>query len=314
MKHRLPRLPRLALFALLACAPLGLDAAPRAHRAGASSAEERERPSVEAEELAKKFSAPELRERLGQFYTFFVNALEGATARAEAGEQDVEKRERLTLVKIRAARACRNAAFQSSPLAGYIDTLALCVQLRVLANSPEAAAILGDDTAEFVKLTETLDREITALGNQFIEPAAMDSLHAKLEAFAKDHPIGHASAIDPPSANFHTSLPGLGWMLELPLAPFRALQGVDQTAQAVTDFNGVADGFSRTLAYLPLELAWETQLLVLQTRRESEAAGKALIDHAAIRAAQLLGAAFLLALLWRILVRRPPSRDAVSPK
>lgn len=302
--------PRLALVALLACAPLGLDAAPRGHRSGSAASEQHERASIEAEELAKKFSAPELRERLGQFYTFFVNAIEGATARAEAGEKDVEKRERLTLIKIRAARACRNAAFQNSPLAGYIDTLALCVQLRAMANSPAATDVLGADTAEFVALTETLDREITALGNEFLQPEAMDSLHARLEAFAKEHPVGHASAIDPPSANFHTSLPGLGWMLDLPLAPFRALQGVDQTAQAVTDFNGVADGFSRTLAYLPLELAWESQLLVLQARRESEAATKALIDHATLRAAQLLGAAFLLALLWRIIVRRLPSRDA----
>lgn len=310
MNLRLSSLPRLAL---LACAPLALDAAPRGPHASphAPSAETRERPSVEAEELAKKFSAPELRERLGQFYTFFVNALEGTVARAEAGETDVEKRERLTLIKIRAARACRNASFQSSPLAGYIDTLALCVQLRALANSPDVSAILGADTAEFVKLTETLDREITALGNQFIEPAAMDALHARLEAFAKEHPIGHASAIDPPSANFHTSLPGLGWVLDLPLAPFRALQGVDQTAQAVTDFNGVADGFSRTIAYLPLELAWESQLLVLQARRESEAAGKALIDHAALRAAQLLAGVFALAFLWRLLSpRRPRTRPA----
>lgn len=218
----------------------------------------------------------------------------------------MEKRERLTLIKIRAARACRNAAFQSSPLAGYVDTLALCVQMRVLVKSPDAANILGGDLSEFVTLTDNLEREILALGNQFIEPAAMDALHANLEAFAKEHPIGTSRPITPPSANFTASLPGLGWLLDLPLAPFHALQGVDQTAQAVTDFNGVADGFSRTLAYLPLELAWETQLLVLQTRRETEAASRALIDHAALRAAQLLAGAFALAFLWRLL---SPRRD-----
>lgn len=295
-------------------APLALDAAPRgphsASHAHPHAAEAAERPPAEAEELAKNFSAPELREHLGQFYTFFVNALEGAVARAELGETDVEKRERLTLIKIRAARACRAAAFQNSPLSGYIDTLSLCLQLRALARSPEAAASLGADTAEFVAFTETLDREITAIGNQFLDPETMDALHARLDTYAKDHPLGHERAVAPPSANFHASLPGLGWVINLPLAPFRALQGVDQTAQAVSDFNGVADGFSRTIAYLPLELAWESQLLVLQARRESEAAARGLIDHAALRAGQLLAGCFAFALFWGLVVRRLAPRKA----
>lgn len=265
-------------------------------------------PSPEAIELAGKFSAAELRERLGQFYTLFVNAMEGATARAAAGEHNVEQRERLTLVKIRAARACRNAVFQNDPLSGYIDTLALCVQFRALTATPDAAALLGTDLPEFIAVTARLDTEITALGEHFLAPGVIESLHLKLEEFAKKNPLGTSHSIVPPSANFDANLPELGWLLDLPLAPFRALQGVDHTAQAVSGLGTVADGFSRTLAYLPLELAWESQLLVLQTRREAEAAGRALIDHAALRAAQLLAGLFAAALLWRLIPsRRPPA-------
>lgn len=270
-----------------------------------SSAAARAAPPTEAIELAGKFSAAELRERLAQFYTLFVNAMEGATARAAAGEQNVEHRERLTLIKIRAARACRNAVFQNDPLAGYIDTLALCVQFRALTTTPDAAALLGTDLPEFIAVTARLDTEITALGEHFLAPGVIESLHLKLEEFAKKNPLGASHSVVPPSANFDANLPELGWLLDLPLAPFRALQGVDHTAQAVSGLGTVADGFSRTLAYLPLELAWESQLLVLQTRRETEAAGRALIDHAALRAAQLFAGLFAAALLWRLIPSRP---------
>ncbi|MBC8011182.1 MAG: hypothetical protein H7067_13925 [Burkholderiales bacterium] len=52
------------------------------------------------------------------------------------------------------------------------------------------------------------------------------------------------------------------------------------------------------------------RLLVLQARRESEAAGRALIEHAALRAAQLLVATFALAFLWRLLRPRPAKSAA----
>lgn len=264
----------------------------------------RDAPPAEAAARAQKYSASELHEQLAQFYTFFVNSLDGASARAALGEPDLEKREQLTLIKIRAARACRTAVFQSDPLAGYIDTLALCLQMRALADSQKATNQLAADAAEFTAITAKLDAEITLLGEHFLDPQAIDALHTRLEEFAKNHPIGASRPIIPPSDDFDVSIPGLSWLLELPLAPFRAMQGVDNTAGAITNFNGVANGFSRTVAQLPLELAWEGQLLVLQANRGGETAGRALIDHAALRVAQLAVGIFGLALLWSIITAR----------
>src|SRR6185295_10463843 len=50
-----------------------------------------------------------------------------------------------------------------------------------------------------------------------------------------------------------------------------AMEGVDQTADAIAQFAKVADGFSRTIGSMPLEISWELELLLLQLRRDAAA-------------------------------------------
>jgi hypothetical protein len=57
------------------------------------------------------------------------------------------------------------------------------------------------------------------------------------------------------------------YAISLPLAPFRALQGVDAGAAAVRDFNQTARRFATIVAALPEELRGEMQLLLFDAEQ-----------------------------------------------
>jgi hypothetical protein len=63
--------------------------------------------------------------------------------------------------------------------------------------------------------------------------------------------------------------PEFGWVLSLPLTPFRAFEGVDATAQAANEIAYAAQDFVAVINGMPQELSWTMELSMIQARREA---------------------------------------------
>ena len=61
-------------------------------------------------------------------------------------------------------------------------------------------------------------------------------------------------------------------MTEIPLSPFRALQGVDQGAQAIREFNETAQEISRIVSSMPLLIRWNLELLAFELGQQGDIA------------------------------------------
>ncbi len=219
---------------------------------------------------ASKLSQEELREKLGAFYVEFVNVVESATSDAAAKTQDLDLRRRLVSARIRAVRACRQTALQRQPMAAFVDTWSLCIQLEMYLNSAEGQTDFGEAQPRVVKAATDLRRDIENLGTLFLKPNELAKIEEMLSSFAREHPFTAASDVMLPSRDATVGMPQFGWLLNLPLTPFRALQGVDQTAAAVHELTIVASGFATTARDTPRELSWQMELLLIQLRREME--------------------------------------------
>jgi hypothetical protein len=227
-------------------------------------------PGLRSSDAGTKLTQVQLRERLAQFYTSYVNAIAGSIERAGQKQEDVDTLRRLTLVKIRLVRTCRSAVFQENVMVAFLDTWVLCVQGRVFLESDRGEE-LGVIAAPLRDAAIRLEAEIEVIGRSFLPPDRFAELRAALESFARQNPFSTERAVAAPSEDIQRNLPGVTWVVNLPLAPFRAMEGVDQTADAVSQFAKVADGFSRTIGSMPLEISWELELLLLQLRRDAAA-------------------------------------------
>jgi hypothetical protein len=309
---RPPRLRRPQLAPLL-CALLLLTGGPGELRAA---------PSANPKSTVAKMSAEEIETRLAIFYATFVNTVSAVVERQGTSDADLDRLRRLTLSKIRAVRACRSTVFQTNPRNALIDTWALCLQFKVRLEGESGERIYGVDAPALREAARRLQAEIEAVAADVLAEEDVLTVRARFEAFYRELPSADARATAPPtSTEIQSALPDLGWLFKLPLAPFRALAGVDNTAQALVDLGHTTEKLTQIAANLPLEVSWETEMLLLQVRRDSavllaDALAQAdrrtqlLIDHLFWRGLQLIGAALAAALVYRLLVHRLPTRHS----
>lgn len=270
-------------------------------------------------------SALELSGQLSAFYKNFTGVIEVTLGRASEGVRDSARLRTLTLAKLRLARACRAAAFQLDPRNALVDTWSLCVQLRLYAAGDAPVRDLGLEPPALALLRDAslrLERDIVLVASQYFPPGQLSAASATVEQFCKAHPLSSAHAITPPpplKAAAKDGGLGIGWLLSLPLAPFHAMEGVDHTAQAVADFARVVDSVDRTVSDLPMETAWETEILLLDLKRDLSilldektaqlngalaATLREAIDRLALRAVEIAAAIFILSLLYHVITRR----------
>jgi hypothetical protein len=62
--------------------------------------------------------------------------------------------------------------------------------------------------------------------------------------------------------------PTFAWLAAIPMSPFRALQGVDEGAQAIREFNQTAKEMARTINVMPRLIRWNLQLLALDVTQQ----------------------------------------------
>jgi hypothetical protein len=217
-----------------------------------------------------KLSEIELREKLAAFYLEFASSAESTTSAAAAKTGDLALRQRLIESRIQAVRKCRDTVFQRQPLAAYADTWALCLQFEAYLKSPTGQEQFGEAQPAMLVAAQRLHEDIASLGELFLKPNELADLKSKLEQFVQDHPYSVQKEIVLPSQEKKSGVPQLGWLLNIPLSPFHAFEGVDKSAIAMHEFALVAGDFSQTARDMPRDLSWELQLILLQTRREAE--------------------------------------------
>src|SRR5690606_645494 len=129
----------------------------------------------------------------------------------------------------------------------------------------DGRALFGDAQPVAVGISGALKADALAIGARFLTPAELDQVRREVRDIAERFPIQGTqfSLVRARQATeaVHTSNV-LTAVMSLPLAPFRALQGVDTGAAAVRDFNRTALRFSTIVASLPEELRGEMLLLL----------------------------------------------------
>jgi len=213
----------------------------------------------------------ELREALDGF---------GESAAAAIGHAALELDERIAtsrvrktnlLWRIRSSQAYHAMLDLDDPVEAFVETWGLCVRLRLYFESGEGSALYGEHQQIALDASRQNEAAIEEIGTMFLTDDVLAETRNKVLAFARAHPIRgtfsklvvYATEIEKGQQNTFAKI------LTVPLAPFRAVGGVDRGAAAIEKFTGTADRFSDIVEELPESTRWQS-LLLLYDMQETE--------------------------------------------
>jgi len=197
------------------------------------------------------------------------------TIRAESKDRNV--RRSTLLWQLRTIPFARQAAFRPDAQEAYVAALAVATAQHAYLSTGEGRELFGAQQPIALDVAAKLEEDVLSLGTQFLSAAQLDRLQKQVDALVEQHPIRGVFAADALVQGFSDPKVRMsfGWVVDLPMVPFRALAGVSDTAQAVHDFNETAKQFTETVNELPHQTRWELELL-LYDAEELESVNRAL--------------------------------------
>jgi len=216
----------------------------------------------------RNLSREELSDELDAYATRFGGLVSTAAEEIAATSDDPMLRRRTLLWTRSLPPAVNEAAFMPNPQAGYVRALTVAVMMNRYLSVGDGRRLFGSAQPIATGVAEILEENALAIGGRFLTPAELTKVSAEVDSLAERFPIqgtqfslvrARQAAEAVPTSNVLTEV------ISLPLAPFRALQGVDSGAAAVRDFNHTARRFATIVAALPEDLRVQMQLLMLDT-------------------------------------------------
>lgn len=214
---------------------------------------------------AARISMQELQNELNEFAERFSGVVSAAANDIAATLPDRSVRKAALLWKLRMIPRLQDMIFGADPQPAFLDAATLTVQMRKYLQNPRGtgATLFQDAQPVAVQASLRLEEDVFDIGALFLNAQQLKTLRAEVEAFADAHPIRGTFALVEGRATSTDEVRGsqLGWVAAVPLAPFRALEGIDAGARAINDFNTTARQFSQVVEDMPLQTRWQVELL-----------------------------------------------------
>ena len=211
-----------------------------------------------------QLSQEELRKILNRFEDFFTTSI-----KQSASELDMllpeTKTQRLTLLwRTRCIGSLHTILEQDDPLVAFVDAWALCLRLTLYLEAGEGSKLFDPHQDVALSTATQIESEIERVARTLLEPAIFEQTQRDLRAFAQANPIRAAfSRTLAYASEVKKGVPGpVETVINLPLAPFRAIEGVDRGAMAMRDLSTTADRFSDIVEELPEVTRWQLLLLL----------------------------------------------------
>jgi hypothetical protein len=262
-------------------------------------------------------TASDLRAALGTWASTFASLVTAASDRIRAESQERTVRRHTLLWQLRMVPLARRAAFRPAAQESYVAALAVATAQHAYLTEGEGQALFGEQQPIAAGTASQIEQDVLAIGRSFLSDEQIERLQREVDALVAEHPIRGVFAADALVQGFADPKvrSAFGWVVNLPLVPFRAFAGVSDTAQAVQNFKETAEEFTRTVDELPHQTRWELELLLYDAEElESVERALAAAESFALGAERISGAAETLPaeLGAELVARLDEARDAIA--
>jgi hypothetical protein len=207
----------------------------------------------------------ELRQALASFSARFGSVVSNAGSLIRDETTDPLMRRRVLLWEIQLVPLVQESAFLPDPQEAFVAVNGVVVMQRRYLTEGDGAVIFGPQQPIAVEAARQLEEEFYEIGLLFLSEEEVAKLREDVETYSAGRVI---SGRDFTVANIQRETRKVresgrfDWVINVPMSPFRALEGVGSGAAAIHDFNDTALRFSRIVEGLPQQMRWQTALLL----------------------------------------------------
>jgi hypothetical protein len=220
----------------------------------------------------------ELRAGLLDWSSSFTVLVTEAADRISVETREPKKRRLTLLWKIRMPPLAQEAASDQNPRTGYVEALTIAVAQRQYFEDGAGASLFGAQQPIALDAAKEIEQSALSLGASFVDPDKLAELHAEVEELAKQHPIRGEFLRESIQVGLSNAETGGAFddIIGIPMAPFRAIAGVESGAQAIHEFNATAAQFTEIVDQLPQRMRWQIELLSYDLQEQGGVLGQSL--------------------------------------
>jgi hypothetical protein len=218
------------------------------------------------------FSQQDLREELADFANHFHLLVAQAADAIHDATTDPSIRKRTLLWKLQIIPLVQQAALEPNPQEAYVSLLTLTVMMRQYISDGAARDAFREHQPIAVEAARELESELLGIGSRFLGDAEAARVQQDVEEFVASRPIaGQEFAMQAVRRTLAVveSTNVFQRVVSVPLSPFRALEGVGDSATEIRNFNATAREFVQSVERLPEQVRWQVELLLYDVEERS---------------------------------------------
>ena len=215
---------------------------------------------------AGQLTQAELREELDTFGEFFRGSVTRAADELDTRLPSRKARKMSLVMRTRLTQAFHAVSERDDPATAFVETWALCVRLREYLESGDGRSLYVPEQQIVVDAAKSLEAEIERIGRLFLKEDALVNTRNDVRKFALSKPVtGLFSNLKVYATEPEKGRPSrFAGVLNVPMAPFRAMEGVPETATAIHRLKDSGDRFSDIVEELPESARWQLSLLMFE--------------------------------------------------
>ncbi|MHC4587989.1 MAG: hypothetical protein ACYTAQ_01330 [Planctomycetota bacterium] len=212
---------------------------------------------------SKRISLDQLQQEMIAYTSWHNARVKAVATMAEEAAPNEDSRYEALRLKAQIIQTQRNLLQSRDPRDAFTDSWVYAVQRRnyLLAGGRDDTFKPWHDKVAL--MSKDLEAELKRIGGLFMTPQELAEAETAVETYAREHPtLGIFEAPDsfPSTDAKKGKAKGLDTILNVPLAPFSALHGVDTGAAAVAQVANAADRLTVLAADMPEQIRWQAEI------------------------------------------------------
>ncbi|MCD6174774.1 MAG: hypothetical protein J7K65_03270 [Planctomycetes bacterium] len=211
-----------------------------------------------------QISKEELRDELDRFEHLFISRMrQTADGMNEASGTRRSKRTS-TRMQTKIVEALHAMTASDDSVVAFFDTWALVIRLHIYFEEGAGLSVHGDQRPRAIAFIEIVETDIERIACLFLTDKQFEELKINVYHFSRQHPIEgvYANLIVYATQEKEEEVGVLMKTLSIPMAPIRALEGVDNTANAIHKVSNSVDRFTDVAEQMPESTRWQMSILV----------------------------------------------------
>jgi hypothetical protein len=209
-------------------------------------------------------SKVELRDKLDRFESFFISTMKQTAEDIDAAG-GTRRAERTNLqMQLRCVEALNAMMASDDSVIAFLDTWGLMTRLQIYFKEGPGKSIFGPQQGLAIAFIDASVNDIERIAQLFLSQEQFEESRKNINDFARQNPIGgsfanlvvYATKIKKEEVGVFLKT------LSIPMAPIRAMEGMDNTAVAIQNIRDSVERFTDVAGQMPESTRWQMSILM----------------------------------------------------